>query len=166
MTRYICNNRDEKFAQIALNEANKSTMLQNHGCVAVMGGRIVARGFNSDRCYSSDGFLNNTCSCHAEIDVMRRLDRIMKKKRLSISERKISLYVVRKNKAFNQIDKENYKYEYKNSAPCLRCSEFMKKLNIKYIIYGNMIGTLTKCRVRDYNTTHITQGTRFINSRM
>lgn len=88
MTRYNCNNRDEKFAQIALNEAGKSTMQQNHGCVAVMGGRVVAKGFNSDRCYSSDGFLLNTCSCHAEIDVMRRLDRILRKKSLSSARNK------------------------------------------------------------------------------
>lgn len=97
MTRYNCNNRDEKFAQLALMEADKSIMQQNHGCVAVMGGRVVARGFNSDRCYSSDGFLLNTCSCHAEIDVMRRLDRILKRKSLSAARSKRSCFL-RENK--------------------------------------------------------------------
>ena len=75
------NNKDEKFASIALNESSKSNMLHHqHGCVAVMGGKIIARGYNSDRCYSKDEFLKNTCSCHAEIDVMRKLNRIINKK--------------------------------------------------------------------------------------
>jgi deoxycytidylate deaminase len=68
--------RDEKFATIALNEANKSTVkYHQHGCVAVIGGRIVERGYNSYRSRSNDGFLEGTCSCHAEVDVMRKLDK-------------------------------------------------------------------------------------------
>ena len=72
--------RDEKFATIALNEANKSTVkYHQHGCVAVVGGRIVERGCNSYRSRSNDGFLEGTCSCHAEIDVMRKLDKRLNK---------------------------------------------------------------------------------------
>ena len=72
------------------------------------------------------------------------------------------MYVVRKNKGHQ----EKGEGEYKDSAPCTRCADFMKKLNIKYIIYSNNIGTLTKCKVRDYTTNHISQGTRFINRGM
>lgn len=164
MKIYNCNTRDERFAGIALSEADKSTMVHNHGCVAVMGGKIIARGFNSDRCYSNDGFLTNLCSCHAEIDVLRQLDRILKKKSYrfirSAFYDKISLYVVRKNKCQN--DRE--KCAYKDSAPCIKCAECMKKLKVKYIIYSNHVGFLTKCRVRDYTTTHISHGSRFINN--
>jgi deoxycytidylate deaminase len=72
--------RDEKFATIALNEANKSTVkYHQHGCVAVVGGRIVERGYNSYRSRSNDGFLEGTCSCHAEVDVMRKLDKRLNK---------------------------------------------------------------------------------------
>ena len=163
---YICNNRDERFASIALDEADKSTMLHNHGCVAVIGGRIMAKGFNSDRCYSSDGFLNNTCSCHAEIDVIRQLDKILKKKNRDTNEsslyEKVSLYVVRKNNNWE----EKGESEYKDSAPCARCTHYMKKLKIKYIIYSNNKGTLTKCKVKDYNTEHVSQGNRYLNYRM
>ena len=42
----------------------------------------------------------------------------------------------------------------------------MKSLNIKYIIWSNSEGTLTKCRVRDYTTTHVSQGNRFITRGM
>ena len=68
-----CSFKDEKFANIALEEAKKSDVLSQHGCVAVLNGKIIARGHNSSRAYSGDGFLRNTCSCHAEVDVLRKL---------------------------------------------------------------------------------------------
>ena len=166
--RYECSLQDEKFASVALKEAEKSDMKHHkHGCVATVGGQIIARGFNSNMCNSNDGFLNNTCSCHAEIHVIRQLDKIIQKRNLQISSSnknkrkqlydKISLYVVRKDR---------YGINYKNSAPCTSCTMIMKTLNIKYIIYSNIYGTLTKCKVRDYNTTHISQGTRFLNRKI
>ena len=83
------NNRDERFASYALMEANKSNMVHHqHGCIAVLGGQIIARGYNSDRTQSSDGFLKNTCSCHAEIDVMRKLEKRLSKKSSSFSTKK------------------------------------------------------------------------------
>ena len=42
----------------------------------------------------------------------------------------------------------------------------MKSLNIKYIIWSNSEGTLTKCRVRDYTTQHVSQGNKFIERGM
>ena len=80
--------KDQRYAEIALSEADKSQMkYHKHGCVAVAGGRIIARGFNSDRCHSSDGFLHDTCSCHAEVDVIRKLDKKMNKKNSVVSRR-------------------------------------------------------------------------------
>jgi len=38
----------------------------------------------------------------------------------------------------------------------------MKSLNIKYVIWSNSEGSLSKCRVRDYYTTHKSQGFKFI----
>ena len=69
---------------------------------------------------------------------------------------RVNIYVVRKDKSGNT---------FKDSSPCLRCSEIMKSLNIKYIIYSNSSGTLTKCRVKDYTTTHISQGDRFLKNK-
>jgi hypothetical protein len=42
----------------------------------------------------------------------------------------------------------------------------MKSLQIKYIIWSNSEGTLTKCRVRDYTTDHVSQGNKFIERGM
>ena len=153
--------KDERFATIALNEANKSKMkYHKHGCVAVVGGHILEKGYNSERCQSSDGFLQDTCSCHAEVDVMRKLDKRFNKKQQQLSGRniksggRINLYVVRQG---------NRGEPFKDSAPCSNCSAIMKSLNIKYIIWSNSEGSLTKCRVRDYTTSHVSQGYRFID---
>jgi tRNA(Arg) A34 adenosine deaminase TadA len=84
----MCNSRDVRIAAIALQEADRSTMkYHQHGCVAVANGQIIARGTNSYRCQSNDGYLTDTCSCHAEIDVLRKLERILAKKNLSVSRR-------------------------------------------------------------------------------
>ncbi len=169
---YNCNLRDEKFASVAMLEAEKSNMKHHkHGCIATIGSKIIARGFNSYRCYSNDEFLNDefvnntySCSCHAEIHVIHQLAKILQKKNLQIASSnrnkrknfydKISLYVVRRDK---------HGINFKHSAPCNHCTNIMKTLNIKYIIYSNISGTLTKCRVKDYNTSHISQGNRFLN---
>lgn len=66
-------NKDEKFAQIAMEEARKSMLLSQHGCVAVYNGQVIARGHNTYQCTSKDGFLDNCCTCHAEINVLRQL---------------------------------------------------------------------------------------------
>lgn len=111
------NNKDEKFATIALNESSKSNMLHHqHGCVAVMGGKIIARGYNSDRCYSKDEFLKNTCSCHAEIDVMRKLNRIINKK-LGSSSSSSSFSLNNKRSCFL----------WKNNIVCRKKSEKWKQ---------------------------------------
>ena len=73
-----CTFNDEKFANVAMDEANKSDLLSQHGCVAVINGKVMARGHNSSRCYSADGFLRKTCSCHAEVDVLRKLFHMFK----------------------------------------------------------------------------------------
>ena len=101
--------RDEKFATIALNEANKSTVkYHQHGCVAVVGGRIVERGYNSYRSRSNDGFLEGTCSCHAEVDVMRKLE-----KRLNKSSNNYST-MNKGNKSKNNKSKNNKSKNSKN----------------------------------------------------
>ncbi len=77
-----CNMRDEKFASVALTVAENSNMkYHQHGCVAVICGSIVARGWNTYGCQPNDEYCDNTCSCHAEIDVMRKLEKILLKNR-------------------------------------------------------------------------------------
>ena len=55
--------------------SKKSPVLMQHGCIAVVGGKIMATGFNNYRTTSNDGFIGNTCTCHAEVDTLRKLYR-------------------------------------------------------------------------------------------
>ena len=108
------NNRDERFARYALMEANKSNMVHHqHGCIAVLGGQIIARGYNSDRTQSSDGFLKNTCSCHAEIDVMRKLEKRLSKKSSSFLAKKRRSCFLWKGKLVRCKKKQQSKFKRK-----------------------------------------------------
>ena len=62
---------EERYITHAALQSTKSDLVSRHGCVIVSNGKIIGRGFNSSRTKSSDGFLNNTCSCHAEIAAIR-----------------------------------------------------------------------------------------------
>ena len=64
----------------------------------------------------------------------------------------INLYVVRRNTLG----------EMKDSAPCIACSNMIKKFNIKNLVYSNSEGTLVKCKARDYRTNHVSLGNRAI----
>lgn len=71
-------NQDEQFINLAQEEALKSPCLMQHGAIAVSGGKIIGRGHNHYRCKSSDGIIENSCTCHAEMaairDVLRTYD--------------------------------------------------------------------------------------------
>jgi deoxycytidylate deaminase len=66
-------NRDYKFLEMAHEEAFKSPCYRRHGCVAVVQGRIVGKGYNHYRCSSRDGFVQNSCTCHAEMAALRQV---------------------------------------------------------------------------------------------
>lgn len=68
-------NKDQLFISAASKEAMNSKVAMRHGCVAVVAGKIIARGYNNYRASSRDGFLNNTCTCHAEITTIRKMHR-------------------------------------------------------------------------------------------
>ena len=71
---YILSQKENTYVNAASEEAAKSTVLMRHGCVAVLNGKIIARGFNNtSRTYSRDQFIRNTCSCHAEAATLREL---------------------------------------------------------------------------------------------
>ena len=72
-TMTILSTNDHNYLSLAAQEAAKSKLQSRHGCVAVANGKIVGRGCNSSRTQSYDGFICNTCSCHAEIAAVRDL---------------------------------------------------------------------------------------------
>tara|TARA_B100001093_G_C26780441_1_gene994353 strand:- start:1147 stop:1425 length:279 start_codon:yes stop_codon:yes gene_type:complete len=69
----ILSNTDMKYINMAANEARKSKVLMRHGSVAVSGGKVLGRGYNNYRTTSKDNFIQNTCTCHAEIACLRNM---------------------------------------------------------------------------------------------
>ena len=62
-----------RFINNAITEALKSHVLMRHGAVAVANGKILGRGYNHYRSTSKDKFIQNTCTCHAEIASLRNM---------------------------------------------------------------------------------------------
>ena len=139
--------RDQRFASIALDEASKSTLLMQHGCIAVLNGKIIAKGFNNIRSHSKDGLLNfrKCCSAHAEISVLHKICINDLPKKIV---QKLVLYIVRRSRSGDMAE----------SAPCLHCTMRMKKLNIKAIVFSNSEGELEKRRMNEYTSNKITYG--------
>ena len=73
MTTTMISLLDQKFLSLAAHEASKSKVLMRHGCVAVVNGKVLSKGYNNYRTQSKDQFLKDTCSCHAEVDTIRHL---------------------------------------------------------------------------------------------
>lgn len=142
---------DEKYAANAYEVASKSDMAMQLGCIAVRSGKIIARGYNNYRTFSKDGLIHDSCSCHAEIDVLRKC------KKQNIMD-KINLYVVRRSRS----PQSEYTDMYMESCPCKSCYETMKQFNIKYIIFSNDTGELIKMRFTDFYSNHITSGRKAI----
>ncbi len=139
--------RDERYIQFAAEQAVKSNVLTfRHGCIAVVSGKIVARGYNNTRTYSKDGFIKNTCSCHAETDVLRKCYK-------QNINKKIILYIAR-------ISKKN---TLLNSEPCVECFNLMKELNVKYIIYSTE-NSITKIHVNHFEPKHHSSGFQAIQN--
>ena len=69
----MVSNTDMQFLMRAGMEAQKSPVLMRHGAVAVASGKIMGTGHNHYKCFSKDGFISNTCTCHAEIASLRNM---------------------------------------------------------------------------------------------
>ena len=139
-------NSDAKYVSLAVSEAEKSDLRARLGCVAVVSGKVIARGYNNYRTYSKDGIIEQTCSCHAEMDVLRKcLKQNIKKK--------ISLYIARVTTSG----------ELACSAPCIDCFIKMKDFNMRSIIYIGHHGEIVKRSFDDFNTNYMTSGRRALN---
>jgi deoxycytidylate deaminase len=106
-------NKDMKFVNMAVNAANKSSMLMRHGCVITCNNKFICDGYNSTRTQFQDNFINTSCSCHAEMDALRKLLRIKSKGRNnnSYSHRK-TLY----NQQRKYINNEEYFFRKYNKV--------------------------------------------------
>lgn len=151
--------REAAYMDCALEEAEKSPCLFRHGAVAVVNGRILARGHNTYRTHSSDKFIRNCCTCHAEISALRQMYRrhnhthaplhcnnLPRKCRAEF--KKVVLYVIRKT----------HNNEIKPSGPCTECIKLIRALNIKRIVYSDRNMTITVTTPEKYTTKHKTHG--------
>lgn len=134
-------NSDARYISIAIEEAHKSILRAKLGCVAVVSGKIVARGYNNYQTHSRDGLIKKVCSCHAEIAVLRKC------LRRNING-KINLYVIR----------VTHDGDFACSAPCMQCTEVMQDFNIKNITYIAENGNTIKTKFKDYSTNYKSSG--------
>ncbi len=141
-------NSDSRYMDAAIAEAQKSELAYRLGCVAVASGKVVAKGYNNYRTYSKDGLIDGVCSCHAEIDVLRKC----LKQNIT---KKITLYITR-------LSNRN---ELLCSAPCIDCFLKMRDFNIRSIAYVNHDGEITKKNFLDFQTCHRTSGYRAIKTK-
>lgn len=124
--------------------AVESKMLFKLGCVATYGGKMIASGCNNYNNYSKhDDLCKYSCSCHAEINVIRKCLRKIGNEKM----KRVNLYVAR-------IDSNN---NFKNSAPCNDCLREIKKLKIKNIIFKDDI-CVKIMNPLNYNNEHKTFG--------
>jgi tRNA(Arg) A34 adenosine deaminase TadA len=145
----------ESVFSLCLNEASKSNLLFRHGCIATYGGKIMCKGCNTTTS-STDNFIRNSCTCHAEINVLRRMfqkyQRQYKEEKIRKIFRKTTLYISRLTNAGNS----------QNSAPCVDCLSMIQKFEIKRIIFYN--GDDFNCiKPNDYKTEHFSHGKLYIN---
>ena len=63
--------KDERFISTACDLAYCSPCMQRHGAVAVLNGKVIGRGYNNKRTFSSDGFIHDCMTTHAEITALR-----------------------------------------------------------------------------------------------
>jgi deoxycytidylate deaminase len=62
-----------KCINTSINIASKSDLMQKHGCVIALNGKIISTGYNNERNYSNDGLIDCCSSCHAEISAIRNI---------------------------------------------------------------------------------------------
>ena len=173
--------KDDRFMRMACNIGLESTINIRHGCVAVLNGKVIAQGFNNERCFSSDGLIRETWCCHAEIDAIRKLWYSVigtKPKNISLvcnrdntkSNRqwykllsKVTLYIARlPSNSKDDCKNESESLSSSSSAPCVNCMFTLCSLGIKQIAYISKNREFVKCKPSEYHHKHVTAGDRSI----
>lgn len=151
-------NKQSRLFDHCLDEAKESHLLFRHGCVATYGGKVIAKGCNTYKNYSSrDMFLDKCCSCHAEINVLRKIYNANRynKRKLNKIMKKTTLYISRYSKMQSSTD----------SAPCAACLEMIKMFKVKKIIF-NLNEEYHIINAKDYYTDHVTIGYQSLDRKM
>ena len=132
--------------------AQTSMLNCKHCCCLVVNSKIVALGINTSR--SRLGRHSYMC-CHAERNAVHyytqhvyKLHQKKDPRRFKKKMAKVTLWVIRSDQAGN----------IKNSAPCSSCTHLIRSVGIKKIVYSNKRGTLTKTKIANYCTQHVSSG--------
>ena len=75
---YMASARDTRFVAMAAEEATRSPCGTRVGCICVLNGRPIAKGFNNYRTYSKDGIIGDSFTCHAECDVIHKVNNMFR----------------------------------------------------------------------------------------
>ena len=110
----------DSVCNVAINEANKSTMIHKHGAVIInKSGDILGKGHNYIQSYYSHLY-----SMHAEIAAIQNYN----KKNKNRKEELIMLVV--------RVTGKEGKHT-RNSKPCENCTKEIKKMGIKRTFYSD-----------------------------
>ena len=137
--------RDARFVRMAMEEAKKSSVCMQHGCIAVMHGKVIARSFNT-ACRASPTVW---WSCHAEMGAIKKINEHQQQTQKRCQ--RITLYIVRTTPHG----------ELHASAPCMHCTRAIQLCPcIKRIIYSESDGSIKRCSPDEYCTEHVSWGMR------
>ena len=146
----MLSNKQDKFFSKSLDMATKSNMLFKHGCIATYGGHVIATGYNTHKNHSShDNFINNQCSFHAEMDVLRKIywRNMRNKRKQQRILRRTTLYISRSSTSGLST----------NSAPCANCLQMIQEYKIRKIVF-HLDDVYHEYDPRNYTTNHKTFG--------
>jgi len=136
---------------LCLKEAERSAIWYRLGCVATYGGKVIGRACNTSK------FSKETCTCHAEVNVLDRLyntyTRKYKRKKILTMFKKTKLYIGRLTRGGGS----------QNSAPCFQCIKKIRDYNIKKIIFC-LDQKYYIMSPFEFTRHHTTEGQHYVNS--
>lgn len=121
----MLSNKDRAYLSLARYCAKKSKARNTHGAVVVKGGRVLGTGWNKNRNNPhivSPEHIKTDCSVHAEVAAIREAG--------EESVKGAIIYVARVNRHGNDRD----------SKPCFRCSDLIKQVGIKRVVFTSEAG--------------------------
>ena len=139
-------NRELNLSNIAINIALESNQNFKLGCIIVKNGKVVCKNCNDERSRLNG---KNFVCIHAEINCIHNLLKYEK------NYRKLKNYTI----LVIRVGKDNEgNIVLRNAKPCKYCTESIKKVGLKKIIYSNDDGYLEKIKICDLESNYISKG--------
>tara|TARA_B100001094_G_C18180758_1_gene800741 strand:- start:694 stop:1167 length:474 start_codon:yes stop_codon:yes gene_type:complete len=139
-------NKELNLSNLAIDIALQSNQHYKLGCIIIKNGKIVCKHFNDKR--SRINGKNFVC-IHAEINCIHNLLKYEKNNR---KLKNYSMLVIRIGKD------DDGNIVFRNAKPCKYCTESIKKIGLKKIIYSNDDGDLEKIKINELESEYISKG--------